>query len=184
MNTDLKTQYQTIKPELKKKLGVSSIMAVPGIAKVTINIGLGQEASKDEVERITQDLIKISGQKPIITYVKKSEAGFKIRKGWPIGLKVTLRREKMYFFLAHLLFVCMPAVHEFSGISKKSIDKQGNLSFGLKDYSVFRSIPFEQIKRRVGMDVCITTTASDQESGFQLLKLMGIPFKENVSGEK
>jgi len=182
MKTDLDKQYQSIKPELMKALGMKSIMAVPGIKKVTLNVGLGQDASKEDVERAVSDIEKISGQKPIVTYVKRSEAGFKIRQGWPIGVKVTLRRDNMYRFLEHLLLICLPALREFNGLTKKSIDRQGNISFGLSDYSVFRSIPFEQIKRRTGMDVCITTSASDSASGFELLKRMGFPFKENMSG--
>lgn len=184
MNTDLQKQYQSIEKDLVKALKLSSVMAKPGIAKITINVGLGQEASKDEVEKVSQDIMKIAGQKPIVTYVKKSEAGFKIRQGWPIGLKVTLRGDRMYRFLEHLLFVCLPALREFNGLSKKSLDRQGNLSFGIPDYSVFRCIPFEQQRRRVGMDVCITTTATNQEAGYELLCLMGLPFKEKISGDK
>lgn len=183
MNVDLSKQYKAIKTELLKELNVKSIMAVPAITKVTLNVGLGQDASKDDIERVVSEIEKISGQKPIITYVKKSEAGFKIRQGWPIGVKVTLRSNKMYRFLEHLLFVCLPAVREFNGLTKKSIDRQGNLSFGLSDYSVFRSIPFEQIKKRMGMDICITTSATSKDSGYELLKRMGFPFKENVSGD-
>jgi large subunit ribosomal protein L5 len=182
MNVDLCEKYQNIKPDLKKALEVKSIMAVPYISKVTLNVGMGQEASKEDMERTVRELEMISGQKPIVTYVKKSEAGFKIREGWPIGVKVTLRSDTMYRFLEHLLLVCLPAVREFNGVSRKSIDQQGNLSFGLSDYSVFRSIPFEQIKKRMGMDVCITTTATSKESGYELLKRMGFPFKQNVSG--
>ena len=184
MNTDLEKQYKSIEPALMKALGLSSVMAVPGIKKITINVGLGQEASKDDVERTCNDIASIAGQKPIVTYVKRSEAGFKIREGWPIGVKVTLRGPRMYRFLEHLLFVCLPAVREFNGLTKKSLDRQGNLSFGLPDYSVFRSIPFEQTKRRMGMDVCITTSAKDAESGYALLSQMGLPFKESVSGDK
>ncbi len=182
MNVNLHKQYKTILPELQKELGEKSVMAVPGISKVTINVGLGQDAAKDDIDRTVAEIQLISGQKPIVTYVKKSEAGFKIREGWPIGVKVTLRSDNMYRFLEHLLFVCMPAVREFNGLTKKSIDQQGNISFGLSDYSVFRSIPFEQIKKRMGMDVCVTTSASSKEGGYELLKRMGFPFKENVSG--
>lgn len=183
MNIDLQKHYKEIQPELKKTLGCKSVMALPEITKITLNVGLGQEASKDDVERTLSEIELISGQKPIVTYVKKSEAGFKIRQGWPIGVKVTLRGKNMYHFLAHLMLVCLPAVREFNGLSKKSIDRQGNLSFGLSDYSVFRSIPFEKIKRRTGMDICLTTSASDANAGFALLKLMGIPFRENFSGD-
>ena len=183
MNTDLQKHYQEIKPALKKALGCKSVMALPAITKITLNVGLGQEASKDDVERTISEIEKISGQRPIVTHVKKSEAGFKIRQGWPIGVKVTLRDKNMYKFLEHLILVCLPAVREFNGLSKKSIDRQGNLSFGLSDYSVFRSIPFEQIKRRSGMDICLTTSATDSESGYTLFKLMGLPFKENLSGD-
>jgi large subunit ribosomal protein L5 len=183
MNTDLAKHSKSIKGDLGKKLKSSSVMAIPTILKATINVGLGAEASKEDVKKVLGDIETITGQRPVVTYVKKSEAGFKIRQGWPIGVKVTLRRDRMYHFLAHLLCVSLPSVREFNGLSKKSLDRQGNLSFGLVDYSVFRSIPFESNRRRVGMDVCITTSAKDQESGFALLSLMGFPFKENVSGD-
>ena len=183
MNTDLQKHYKEIQPELLKILGCKSVMALPKITKITLNVGLGQEASKDDIERTLSEIELISGQKPVVTHVKKSEAGFKIRQGWPIGVKVTLRDKRMYLFLAHLILVCLPAVREFNGLSKKSIDRQGNLSFGLSDYSVFRSIPFEKIKRRTGMDISLTTSAADADSGFALFKLMGIPFKENFSGD-
>ena len=107
MNVDLCKQYEDIKPDLKKALAVKSIMAVPYISKVTLYVGLGPEASKEDVERVVDHIVMISGQKPIVTYVKKSEAGFKIRQGWPIGVKVTLRSDRMYRFLEHLLFVCL-----------------------------------------------------------------------------
>lgn len=184
MSSHLQKTYETVKKDLVKELGLSSIMASPGIQKITINVGLGQEASKDDVEKTLKDIGKITGQKPIVTYAKKSEAAFKIRKGWPIGVKVTLRKDRMYQFLEHLLFVCLPAVREFNGLRKKSLDKQGNLSLGLVDYSVFRSIPFEQGRKQIGMDICITTSANDKESGYALLRSLGVPFKENISGDK
>lgn len=183
MKVDFKEQSQAIVPKLVKELKFSSSMEAPKITKVTVNVGLGQEATKEEMTRVCEDIARITGQKPIVTYVKKSEAGFKIRKGWPLGVKVTLRRERMYRFLEYLILVCLPAVREFNGLSKKSLDRQGNLSFGLVDYSVFRSIPYVEKRRRVGMDVCITTSAKDQEAGFALFTLMGFPFKENTSGD-
>lgn len=184
MSTELAKKSLSVRQDLVKELGLTSVMASPKIDKVTINVGLGQEASKDDVEKVVGDITKITGQKPVVTYVKKSEAGFKIRKGWPIGVKVTLRREKMYRFLEYLLWVCLPAVREFNGLSKKSLDRQGNLSFGLVDYTVFRSIPYEQNRRTLGMDICITTSARNQESGFALLRSMGFPFKESISGDE
>jgi large subunit ribosomal protein L5 len=183
MNTNLREQSKEIKTDLIKQLALTSSMACPYIKKITVNVGLGQEAGKDDVEKVVADIARITGQKPIVTYVKNSEAGFKIRKGWPIGVKVTLRREKMYRFLEYVLLVCLPAVREFNGLNKKALDRQGNLSFGLIDYSVFRSIPYEQNRKRVGMDICVTTSARDQKSGFALLKLMGVPFKVNASGD-
>lgn len=184
MTVNFKEQSQAIRPKLVKELGLSSVMASPKITKVTVNVGLGQEAAKDDIKKVSDDIARITGQRPIVTYVKKSEAGFKIRKGWPIGLKVTLRRERMYHFLEYVVAVCLPAVREFNGLSKKSLDKQGNLSFGLVDYSIFRSVPYEQNRRRVGMDICITTSAKDQEAGFALFTMMGFPFKENTSGDE
>lgn len=172
---------------LQKVMGLTdqSIHVIPEIQKVTINVGLGQEASSKELlDKVVKDIERIAGQKPIVTYAKKSEANFKIRKGWPIGVKVTLRRERMQHFLKNLLYVSMPAQREFNGLTKKSIDRQGNLSFGMNDLSIFRSIPFEQARRRVGMDICVTTSAKTQESGYELLKFVGFPFKENLSGDK
>ena len=187
MSTYFDKSVRENRAEMQKKLGLGkkSIHVIPVMKKVTINVGLGQEASSKElVDKVLADIEKITGQKPIVTYAKTSEANFKIRKGWPIGVKVTLRREKMHHFLKNLLFVTMPAQREFNGLTKKSVDQQGNISFGMNDLSVFRSIPFEQSRRRIGMDVCITTSASDKDSGYELLKFVGFPFKENLSGDK
>ena len=182
-STDLKVRQEAIQAELKKLLGVKSVMACPKITKVTLNMGLGQ-VEKKQLEVAVEHMELIAGQKPVVTRVRKSEANFKIREGWPIGVKVTLRKERMFRFLEHLLFVAMPAQREFNGLTKKSVDQQGNLSFGIPDHSVFRSIPFEKIQGRIGFDVTLTTSARDAESGFALLKMMGLPFKEDISGGK
>lgn len=187
MSTYFDKSVRENRAELQKLLGrgKESIHVIPTVQKVTVNVGLGQEASNNDLlNKVCADIEKITGQKPIVTYAKTSEANFKIRKGWPIGVKVTLRREKMNHFLKNLLFVTMPAQREFNGLTKKSIDQQGNLSFGMTDLSVFRSIPFEQSRRRVGMDIAVTTSASDKESGYELLKFVGFPFKESLSGDK
>ena len=182
MNTNLQKHYQSIEKELIKKLGLSSVMACPKINKITLNMGLGQ-VEKKHLELAVKHMELIAGQKPVVTRVRKSEANFKIREGWPIGVKVTLRRDRMFRFLEHLVLVAIPAQRDFNGLTKKSMDKQGNLSFGIVDHSIFRSIPFEQIQGRIGFDVSITTSARDAESGFMLLKMMGLPFKENLSGD-
>lgn len=183
MNTDLQKQHQSIQKDLIKLLKLKSSMSCPKITKVTLNMGLGQ-AEKKQLEVAVKHMELIAGQKPVVTRVRKSEANFKIREGWPIGVKVTLRRDRMYRFLEHLILVAMPAQREFNGLTKKSVDRQGNLAFGISDHSIFRSIPFEQIQGRLGFDVCITTSATDSEAGFALLKLMGLPFKEKLSGDK
>ena len=184
MSTDLKQHYKDIQADLMKRIGVKTPMAAPKITKVTVNMGMGVQASdKKELERALSEMELITGQKPIITRARRSEANFKIRQGWPIGVKVTLRGERMHRFLEYLLYVSLPAVREFSGLSKKSLDKQGNLSFGIPDQSVFRSIPFDQIQSIRGLDIAVTTTAFDAESGFVMLKLMGFPFKDKLAGD-
>ena len=170
--------------QIKKLHKLKSAMAVPVITKVTVSMGMGQSAlDKKELEAALKEMELITGQKPVVTRVRRSEANFKIRQGWPIGVKVTLRREKMHQFLDYLLTITLPAVREFRGFDKKSLDQQGNLSFGIPDQSVFRSIPFEMISTISGMVFCVTTSGRDREMSFDLLKLMGFPFKQAKGGE-
>ena len=179
-----KTEREQVIKQIKEKHGLKSAMAVPGISKITVSMGMGQSAlDKKELEAAIKEMTLITGQKPVVTRVRRSEANFKIRQGWPIGVKVTLRREKMNDFLKYLLKVTLPAVREFRGFNKKSLDQQGNLSFGIPDQSVFRSIPFEMISTIRGMDICVTTSGRDREMSYDVLKLMGFPFKQAKDGD-
>ncbi|UTC24286.1 50S ribosomal protein L5 [Candidatus Comchoanobacter bicostacola] len=174
---------QDIEKQVMKKYGLKSNMAVPKVIKVTVNMGLGQNANdKKELENALQEMALITGQKPVVTKVRKSEANFKIRQGWPIGIKVTLRKERMDDFINYLLTMTMPAVREFRGIKKQSLDQQGNLSLGIPDQSVFRSIPFEMILSIHGLDITVTTSGRNREMSYDVLKLMGFPFIEKEEG--
>ncbi|MDC3181268.1 50S ribosomal protein L5 [Gammaproteobacteria bacterium] len=179
-----KVERDSLIKEVMKKHELSSCMQVPAISKITISMGMGQSASdKKELESALKEIELIAGQKPVVTRVRRSEANFKIRQGWPIGVKVTLRRERMHDFLNFLLRITLPAVREFRGFKKKSLDQQGNLSFGIPDQSVFRTIPFDMISTIRGMDICITTSCRDRELSYDVLKHMGFPFKQDKDGE-
>lgn len=174
-----KLYKKTIAPALQKELGLKSSMAVPRIEKVTLNMGIGEAvADKKVIERAMDDMAKISGQKPIVTYARKSEAGFKIRAGWPIGCKVTLRRDRMYEFLKRLISVAIPRIRDFRGFSPKAFDGRGNYSLGIREQIVFPEIEYDKIDAIRGMDITITTTARTDEEGRALLKAFGFPLKD------
>jgi large subunit ribosomal protein L5 len=164
--------------QLTEKFGYSSVMAVPRIEKITLNMGLG-EATGDKkiIDNATADMAKISGQKPIVTKARKSVAGFKIRDGWPIGCKVTLRRERMYEFLDRLISVALPRERDFRGLSKKSFDGRGNYNMGISEQIIFPEINYDQIDAIRGMDICITTSAKSDDEGRALLEAFNFPFK-------
>lgn len=176
----LKKQYnETLRQKLQTELGFKSIMQVPRITKVTINMGLGEAVSdKKVVGHATGDLTKIAGQKPVTTLARKSIAGFKIRDGWPLGCKVTLRRERMYEFLERLIGIAIPRIRDFRGFSAKSFDGRGNYSLGIKEQIVFPEIEYDKIDALRGMDITITTTATTNEEAYALLKAFGFPFKD------
>ncbi len=156
----------------------SNIMAVPRIEKITLNMGVGEAVSDKKVmDHAVRDLTNISGQKPIVTMARKSIAGFKIRDGWPIGCKVTLRRERMYEFLDRLITVAIPRVRDFRGLSPKSFDGRGNYSMGVKEQIMFPEIDFDKIDKLRGLDITITTSARTDEEGRALLKAFKFPFK-------
>lgn len=156
----------------------SNIMAVPRIEKITLNMGVGEATSDKKVmDHAVRDLTHISGQKPIVTMARKSIAGFKIRDGWPIGCKVTLRRERMYEFLDRLITVAIPRVRDFRGLSPKSFDGRGNYSMGVKEQIMFPEIDFDKIDKLRGLDITITTSARTDEEGRALLKAFKFPFK-------
>ncbi|ABX77216.1 50S ribosomal protein L5 [Coxiella burnetii] len=170
---------KTITPTLQKEFGFKSVMAVPRLEKITLNMGLGEAvADKKVIERAMDDMIKISGQKPLITYARKSEAGFKIRAGWPIGCKVTLRRDRMYEFLKRLISIAIPRIRDFRGLSPKSFDGRGNYSLGIREQIVFPEIQYDKVDAIRGMDITITTTARTDEEGRALLKAFGFPLKD------
>ena len=168
--------YNTqIRQQLKEQLQLASIMAVPKITKITINMGIGDD--KKALEHATQELGLIAGQKPVITLARKSVAGFKIREGWPIGCKVTLRKENMYEFLERLIVIAIPRIRDFRGLSPKAFDGRGNYNMGLKEQLVFPEIDYDKVDSIRGMDVAITTTATDDMSALALLSAFNFPFK-------
>ncbi|MCX7090508.1 MAG: 50S ribosomal protein L5 [Legionellales bacterium] len=170
---------ETVAPELMKKFNYKSVMQVPKITKITINMGVGEAVSDKKVMNFAvEDMTRISGQKPIITLAKKSIAGFKIRDGWPIGCKVTLRSEKMYEFLDRLVSITLPRVRDFRGLNPRSFDGRGNYSFGLQEQIVFSEIDFDKIDTIRGLDICITTTAKTNEEGRALLEAFKFPLKD------
>lgn len=168
-----------IEPALRAQLGLSSAMQTPRLRKITLNMGLGEAvANKNVLKTAAEDLARISGQKAVITKAKKSEAAFKIRQGWPVGAKVTLRRERMYEFFDRLINVAIPRIRDFRGLSDKSFDGRGNYSFGLKEQIVFPEIDYDNIDALRGLDICITTTARNDDHAKALLKAFNFPVKK------
>ena len=175
----LKEHYKTsVVPELKEKLGLASVMAVPKVTKITINMGVGEALNDKKVlESAVEDMTLIAGQKPLVTKARKSVANFKIRDGMPIGCKVTLRGDRMYEFLQRLLSIAIPRERDFRGLDTKSFDGRGNYSMGIKEHIIFPEIDYDKVDKIRGMDVCISTSASDDESGEELLRALKFPFK-------
>jgi large subunit ribosomal protein L5 len=165
-------------PALTKRFGYTNMMAVPRVKKVTVNIGLGEASQNVKLlDTAAVELGQIAGQKPVITRAKKSIANFKIRKGMPIGCMVTLRGEQMYEFLDRLFSIVLPRVRDFKGLPPNSFDGRGNYTLGLKDQLVFPEIDYTRVDKIKGMNVTITTTASNDEEGRELLKALGVPFR-------
>lgn len=181
----LKEKYQNeIVQALKEKLGLSNVMEIPAIEKISINKGIGAGVSdKKLVDAGVDELTQISGQKAITTIAKKSVSNFKLREGMPIGAKVTLRGDKMYEFLDRLISVALPRVRDFQGISDKGFDGRGNYTLGVKEQIIFPEISIEKINNITGMDITFVTSANDDQQGYELLKALGLPFvkanKEN-----
>jgi large subunit ribosomal protein L5 len=168
-----------IVPALKEKFGYTSVMQVPRIEKITLNMGVGEAAADKKILAFAVgDLEKITGQKPYITLSRKSIAGFKIRENWPIGCKVTLRRARMYEFLDRLISIALPRVRDFRGVSARSFDGRGNYSLGIKEQIVFPEIEYDKIDALRGMDVTITTSAATNKEAFALLQAFNFPFRE------
>ena len=175
----LKEHYiSTVVPDLKEKLGLSSIMSVPKVTKVTLNMGVG-EAMNDKklLEKAVEDLTLIAGQKPLVTKARKSVANFKLRDGMAIGCKVTLRGDRMYEFLQRLLGIAIPRERDFRGLEVKSFDGRGNFTMGVKEHIIFPEIDYDKVDKIRGMDISITTSAQDDASGEALLRAMKFPFK-------
>ena len=176
----LKDYYVSdVAPALMKKFGYKSVMQIPKLDKIVINVGAGEAKDNAKViDSISGDLAKITGQKPIVCRAKKSVANFKLREGMPIGVKVTLRGEKMWEFMDRLFNVALPRVRDFRGINPNSFDGRGNYSIGIKEQLIFPEIEYDKIDKVRGMDVCFVTTANTDEEGRELLKLMGAPFEK------
>ena len=165
--------------QIQKKLGLENAMQVPKITKVTLNMGVGEAvADKKVLENALADMEKIAGQKAQKTLARKSVAGFKIRDGYPIGCKVTLRRERMYEFLDRLVTIAIPRIRDFRGLNPKSFDRQGNYSMGVDEQIIFPEINYDQIDAIRGMDITISTTARNAEEGRALLEAFDFPFKK------
>lgn len=175
----LKQFYQEdVIAKLTEQFGYKSNMQVPRISKITLNMGLGEAlGDKKVLEHATSDMTKISGQKPIITHARKSVASFKLREGWPIGCKVTLRSERMYEFLDRLINIAIPRIRDFRGLSPKSFDGRGNFSMGVREQIMFAEIDYDRIDALRGMDITITTNARTDEEGRALLAAFNFPFR-------
>jgi len=170
---------ETVIKQLMDKFSYKNVMEVPSITKITLNMGVGEAVGDKKVlEHAVNDLVQIVGQKAIITKARKSIAGFKIREGWPIGCKVTLRRTKMYEFMDRLVSIAIPRIRDFRGFSIKSFDGRGNYSLGIKEQIVFPEIDYDKIDTLRGLDITITTTAKTDEEGRALLAAFNFPFKE------
>ena len=178
--SSLKEEYKkNIVPELTKKYNYDTVMAVPKLEKIVVNIGVGDASTNSKLLDVAKDeLEKITGQKPVITKAKKSIAGFKISEGQAIGCKVTLRGEAMYTFLEKLIRIVLPRVRDFRGISNKAFDGRGNYTLGIKEQSVFPEIVYDEIVKVRGMDIVFVTTAKTNEEALDLLKGFGLPFKK------
>jgi large subunit ribosomal protein L5 len=179
MMANFKTKYrEEILPKLKEELGVKNVHEVPRITKITLNMGVGEAiGDKKVIEHAVSDLEKISGQKVVVTKARKSVAGFKVREGWPIGVKVTLRSDRMYEFLERLVDIALPRVRDFRGLSPKSFDGRGNYSMGVKEQIIFPEVDYDKVDTLRGMDITLTTTAKNDDEGRALLKAFNFPFR-------
>jgi large subunit ribosomal protein L5 len=180
MAARLKDFYlKTVKPALTQEFAYKNPMQVPKIDKISVNIGMGEATQNAKlIDAAVQDLASIAGQKPLVTKARKSVAAFKVREGMPIGVRVTLRGDRMYEFLDRLVNVALPRVRDFRGVSSKSFDGRGNYTLGLKDQLIFPEIDYNKVDKTKGMNISITTTAATDAEGLALLKHMGMPFRQ------
>ena len=185
MQQDFQQHYRdNIVPALMKKFNYKSVMEVPRITKITLNMGVGEAAAdKKHLTNAVNDLTAIAGQKAIITYARRSVAGFKIREGWPIGCKVTLRRKMMYQFLKKLVNITIPRVRDFRGLNPRAFDGRGNYSMGLKEQIVFTEVDFDKVDAMRGLNITVTTTANTDQEAKALLAEFNFPFRE-IDGSK
>ena len=176
----LRQKYENeVKNQMVEKFGYKSVMQIPTIDKIVINMGIGDAVSNSKVlDEAVAELALITGQKPVITRAKKSIAGFRLREGMPIGCKVTLRKEKMYEFLDKLMNISLPRVRDFRGVSKKSFDGRGNYTLGVKEQLIFPEIDFDKVNKVRGMDIVVVTTANTDEEARELLTQLGMPFQK------
>ena len=177
--TRLKDYYsETVTKQLKEQFGYKNNMEIPRITKITLNMGVGEAiADRKVMEHAVGDMTKIAGQKPIVIKARKSVAGFKLREGWPVGCKVTLRREMMYEFLDRLISVAIPRIRDFRGMNPKAFDGRGNYNMGVKEQIIFPEIDYDKIDTLRGMDITFTTTAKTDEEGRALLAAFNFPFR-------
>lgn len=169
---------ETVAPKLREQFSYQNVMEVPRIAKITLNMGVGEAvADKKIMENAVGNLTQIAGQKPVVTLSRKSIAGFKIRAGWPIGCKVTLRRDRMYEFLDRLINIAIPRIRDFRGFSARAFDGRGNYSLGVREQIIFPEIDYDKIDAIRGLDITITTTARTDEEGRALLAAFNFPFR-------
>ncbi len=175
----LKDKYKSeLAPQLKEELGLDNVMEVPRITKITLNMGVGEAlGDKKVLENAVADMEKISGQKVVVTKARKSIANFKVRDGWPIGCKVTLRSERMYEFLDRFISIAIPRIRDFRGVSAKSFDGRGNFAMGITEQIIFPEIDYDQVDALRGMDITITTTARTDDEGRALLRAFNFPLK-------
>ena len=169
---------EDIRPQLQEELGLKNPMQVPRLEKITLNMGVGDAVGDRKImENAVSDMTLIAGQKPVVTNARKSEAGFKIREGWPIGCKVTLRRDRMYDFMERLISIAIPRIRDFRGLNPKSFDGRGSFSMGITEQIVFAEIDYDKIDKIRGMDIAITTSARTNEEGLALLRAFNFPFR-------
>lgn len=175
----LKELYnKELRAKLKEELGIDNVMAVPRITKITLNMGVGEAVGDKKVmEHAVKDMQAICGQKAVVTLARRSVAGFKIREGWPIGCKVTLRSDRMYEFLDRLISIAIPRIRDFRGISPKSFDGRGNFAMGVSEQIIFPEIEYDKVDVLRGLDITITTTARTDDEGRALLSAFSFPFK-------
>jgi len=177
--TRLEQHYkEVVVPRLRSELGIDNVMAVPRLLKITINMGVGEAAAdKKALDAAVADLTLLSGQKPLITKARRAVASFKIREGWPIGCKVTLRRQRMYEFLDRFITIAAPRIRDFRGLSPRGFDGRGNYNMGLSEQIIFPEIDFDKVDKVRGMDVSFSTTAINDEHGRSLLAAFNFPFR-------